>query len=139
MAQPKMIYRAYGSTAPAALPAPRHAPDLEVIKGHDLDRMASRGASAMEVRRFKAILLAIVVIFSVASVRVAMTSACASTLYTNMQLQKEVSQASNDARQLEVEKAILTSSSRICDIASQTYGMVYVQPGANDCITLSQD
>ena len=106
----------------AALEREAARPSFEVVPGGGLDARARRGVSAQFLANAKTI-LKVAVVLIVGMVRVALTSATVSTLKANSSLRSAVEDAQNLNDDLKIERAVLSSNSRISRIATQNYGM----------------
>ena len=107
----------------AALEREAARPSFEVVPGGGLDARARRGVSAQFLTNAKTILKVAAVVLIVGMVRVALTSATVSTLKANSSLRSAVEDAQNLNDDLKIERAVLSSNSRISRIATQNYGM----------------
>ena len=107
----------------AALEREAARPSFEVVPGGGLDARARRGVSAQFLANAKTILKVAAVVLIVGMVRVALTSATVSTLKANSSLRSAVEDAQNLNDDLKIERAVLSSNSRISRIATQNYGM----------------
>lgn len=107
----------------AALEREAARPSFEVVPGGGLDARARRGVSAQFLANAKTILKIAAVVLIVGMVRVALTTATVSTLKANSSLRSAVEDAQNLNDDLKIERAVLSSNSRISRIATQNYGM----------------
>lgn len=107
----------------AALEREAARPSFEVVPGGGLDARARRGVSAQFLANAKTILKVAAVVLIVGMVRVALTTATVSTLKANSSLRSAVEDAQNLNDDLKIERAVLSSNSRISRIATQNYGM----------------
>lgn len=98
-------------------------PSFEVLPGGGLDARARRGVSPEFLARAKMALLAAAVFFCVGAARVGISSATVSMLAANSTLRSQVTDAQNLNDELKIERAVLSSNSRIARIATQNYGM----------------
>ncbi|MEY8436757.1 cell division protein FtsL [Atopobiaceae bacterium 24-176] len=108
---------------------------FDVVEGAGLDSAVRRGIAPERLAAFK-IALACVAVFLVLGVaRVALTAATVQTLEANSELSSQVSTAEDTAKELRIEAAVLSNSSRISTIATENLGMVYA--GAGESLTVS--
>lgn len=99
-------------------------PSFEVVEGRGLDAQVRRGISAKSKTRYKRFAVALAVVLAVAVVRLGLLAAAEATLANNSAMRNQITQADNERNELEIEHSVLSSSSRIDRIATQTYGMV---------------
>lgn len=109
-------------------------PSFEVVSGGGLDASARRGVSAQFVSRLRAIALAAAVLIVLGAARVTLAAATVSLLQDNVSTKTQISEAQSLNDELKIERAVLSSNSRISRIATQNYGMVL--PGEHVTISL---
>lgn len=127
----------YSSAAPKLEPKTRPVPRFHVHEGEGRGAASKRAQNNKLLMIFQIAILVLASIFLLSLARVGLTAMCVSELKNNSALKEQVSQAQDKNRSLQVEKAVLSNTSRIATIAEQNYGMVYVQPGSADTITIS--
>lgn len=99
-------------------------PSFQVLPGGGLDARARKGVSAQFIANVRAVIVLAAVLIAIGLVRVAISSATVVALSNNSTLRSEVSDAKNLNDELKIERAVLSSNSRIARIATQNYGMV---------------
>ncbi len=99
-------------------------PSFQVLPGGGLDARARRGVSAQFIANVRTGIVLAAVLLAIGLVRVAISSATVVALSNNSTLRSEVSDAKNLNDELKIERAVLSSNSRIARIATQNYGMV---------------
>ena len=97
---------------------------FEVLPGGGLDARARRGVSPEFVANVRNVLVVAAVLILLGLVRVVLSSAAVAALNTNETLSDQVTDAKNLNDDLKIERAVLSSNSRISRIATQNYGMV---------------
>lgn len=105
---------------------------FEVLPGGGLDARARRGVSHEFVASVCHVLIIAAAIITLGLVRVGLSSAAVSALAANSSLRSEVTDAKNLNDDLKIERAVLSSNSRISRIATQNYGMSL----SNDAMTV---
>ena len=97
---------------------------FEVVTGGGLDALARRGVSREFVARLRAVLVVAAFFIVLGVCRVTLVTSAVTLLQGNTSLKASIesAQALND--DLQVERSVLSSASRINRIASQNYGMV---------------
>ena len=103
---------------------------FEVLPGGGLDARARRGVSHEFVASVCHVLIIAAAIITLGLVRVGLSSAAVSALAANSS--SEVTDAKNLNDDLKIERAVLSSNSRISRIATQNYGMSL----SNDAMTV---
>ena len=99
-------------------------PSFQVLPGGGLDARARKGVSAQFIANVRTVVVLAAVLIAIGLVRVAISSATVVALSNNSTLRSEVSDAKNLNDDLKIERAVLSSNSRIARIATQNYGMV---------------
>ena len=99
-------------------------PSFQVLPGGGLDARARKGVSAQFIANIRTGIILAAVLIAIGLVRVAISSATVVVLSNNSTLRSEVSDAKNLNDELKIERAVLSSNSRIARIATQNYGMV---------------
>lgn len=99
-------------------------PSFQVLPGGGLDARARKGVSAQFIANIRTGIILAAVLIAIGLVRVAISSATVVALSNNSTLRSEVSDAKNLNDELKIERAVLSSNSRIARIATQNYGMV---------------
>jgi len=102
--------------------APRSS--FSVVTGGGLDARARRGVSTEFLTRVKMAVAVSMTLIALGVCRVALTTASVSLLQGNVTLRSEIKEAKSYNDDLQVERSILSSASRIDRIATQNYGMV---------------
>ncbi len=108
-------------------------PSLEVLTGGGLDARVRRGVSTEFIHKVARALIVTAVFIALGFVRVCVSSATVAALTENSSLRSQVSDAKNLNDDLKIERAVLSSNSRIARIATQNYGMVL----SNDAVSVS--
>ena len=126
----------YGTSAPKLVPEVRPRPRFQVHEGEGSNASNNKALNHRAIAIFQVVILCAGAAFILSLARIGLTASCVSELQTNAALRQEVSQAQDDNRSLNVENAVLSNNSRISTIAEQNYGMVYVQPGNAETITI---
>ena len=104
--------------------AREHTPSLEVFDGRGLDARARSGVSARHVAALKVFAAALAFVAVLAVCRVAIFSSAVGVLSENTAMRTELKQARATQDDLRIERSVLSSTSRIDRIATQSYGMV---------------
>lgn len=104
---------------------PRRARSLYVVQGGHLDADARRGVSDRFVRNARLVVVAVVVLCVLGALRVFLTANTVALSQNNLKLQTEIRQANELNDELQAERSLLSSASRIKKIATQNLGMVY--------------
>ena len=104
--------------------AREHTPSLEVFDGRGLDARARSGVSARHVAALKVFAAALAFVAVLAVCRVAIFSSAVGVLSENTTMRTELKQARATQDDLRIERSVLSSTSRIDRIATQSYGMV---------------
>lgn len=107
-------------------------PSFEVVTGDGLDARARRGIAPVVLARFKAVLVATVLLVALGAARVSLTVATVDMMQGTSELKTELSEAKTLSQELHVEQSVLSSNSRIARIVTQNYGMVL----ATDALTV---
>ena len=97
---------------------------FEVLPGGGLDARARRGVSPEFVANVRNVLVVAAVLILLGLVRVGLSSAAVAALNANETLSDQVTDAKNLNDDLKIERAVLSSNSRISRIATQNYSMV---------------
>ena len=108
-------------------------PSLEVLPGGGLDARVRRGVSAEFLSKVARVLAVAAVFIALGFVRVCVSSATVAALTENSSLRAQVNDAKNLNDELKIERAVLSSNSRIARIATQNYGMVL----SNDAVSVA--
>ena len=105
---------------------PHHSsrPSFEVVEGRGLDAQVRQGVSPQFLSKVKVFAVVALVVAAIAVCRVAIFSSAVGTLANNTSMRTELKQAQSDQNDLRIERSVLSSTSRIERIATQTYGMV---------------
>lgn len=115
---------------------PSFRPSFEVVEGGGLDAKVRAGVSEHFLHSIKLILAVTIVFVAIGMVRVGILAACVSTLQSNNAIVHNIEKAQLKNGELRVERSILSSTSRIARIASQSYGMQL--PSTTDTIDIAQ-
>lgn len=99
-------------------------PSFEVLPGGGLDARARRGVSQEFMANVRTVVVLAAVLIAIGLARVAISSAAVVALTNNSALRTQLSDAKNLNDELKIERAVLSSNSRIARIATQNYGMV---------------
>lgn len=103
-----------GSAAPKrASDAERRRGEVRVVEGGRSRNQALKGLSPAAVRAFVLICVFALVFSLVCGVRVALSAATLDALTVNQELETELDEAIETGSELEIQRSILTSSSRI--------------------------
>lgn len=98
-------------------------PSFSVVTGGGLDARARAGVSPQFLQRVRTIVVCALVFIALGACRVALSTATVSTLQANSTLRSQIKEAQALNEDLQVERSVLSSSSRISRIATQNYGM----------------
>lgn len=98
-------------------------PSFSVVTGGGLDARARAGVSPQFLQRVRTIVVCALVFIALGACRVALSTATVSTLQANSTLRSQIKEAQVLNEDLQVERSVLSSSSRISRIATQNYGM----------------
>lgn len=98
-------------------------PSFSVVTGGGLDARARAGVSPQFLQRIRVVVACALVFLALGACRVALSTATVSTLQANSALRSQIKEAQTLNEDLQVEKSVLSSSSRISRIATQNYGM----------------
>lgn len=98
-------------------------PSFSVVTGGGLDARARAGVSPQFLHRVRTVVVCALVFLALGACRVALSTATVSTLQANSALRSQIKEAQTLNEDLQVEKSVLSSSSRISRIATQNYGM----------------
>ena len=98
-------------------------PSFSVVTGGGLDARARAGESPQFLQRVRTIVVCALVFIALGACRVALSTATVSTLQANSTLRSQIKEAQALNEDLQVERSVLSSSSRISRIATQNYGM----------------
>lgn len=110
-------------------PARRAERPLVVVEGGHLDAEARQGVSPEFVRRARLVVVAVVAFCALGALRVALTAGTVSLMSANLTLSSHIEEADALNDELHAERSLLSSSSRIVSIATESYGMVYAPDG----------
>lgn len=119
-------YEPYGAYAPAA-PREEVRPRLDVLTG--AGREANQGVSPLFTTVAKVAVAMVLVLFAVGAVRVALGSMTTVALNANAEMTTAISEAHQEASDLEVKRSVYGSRARIRDLAADTLGMVEAEGG----------
>ncbi len=97
---------------------------LRTLAGQGADAKVRAGVSAEFIAKFKVFLVVLAVIGSLCVVRVGTFAAAATILQSNSSMRAELKEARETTENLRVQRSVLSTSSRIDRIATQSYGMV---------------
>ncbi len=96
---------------------------FSVVTGGGLDARARAGVSPLFLQRVRTVVVCALVFIALGACRVALSTATVSALQANVTLRSQIKEAQTLNGDLQVEKSVLSSSSRISRIATQNYGM----------------
>lgn len=99
-------------------------PSFEVVTGGGLDARARQGVSPQFVRLVVSVVATVAFLAALNAVSVFLTSQAVATMRVGNTLKAEVETAQSLRDDLKIERAVLSSNSRISRIATQNYGMV---------------
>jgi cell division protein FtsL len=133
MYQGSAAYSLYGAERRHPQEVERHAP-FEVVRGDGLDAQVRQGVSRDFLARFSVAMAVIAVFVVLGFCRVSLTTATVTQLQKTASLKEDIVSAQVTNNELQVERSVLSSSSRIDRIATQNYGMVY--PTSSDSIRI---
>ena len=125
----------YGAEQRRPQEVERHAP-FEVVHGGGLDAQARQGVSRSFLARFSVVMAFVAAFVLLGFCRIALTTATVTQLQRTAVLKEDIVTAQVANNDLQVERSVLSSSSRIDRIATQNYGMVY--PTSSDSIRLEE-
>lgn len=103
---------------------PRSRASLRVYEGAGLDAQVRRGVSPQLIAALKVAAAAVLVLATFCFVRIGIYSASVSVLAENTAMRTQLKETRAERDELRIERSVLSSSSRIERIATQTYGMV---------------
>lgn len=133
MYQGSAAYSLYGAERRHPQEVERHAP-FEVVRGDGLDARARQGVSRAFLARFSVAMALIAVFVVLGFCRIALTTSTVMQLQRTAALKEDIISAQMANNDLQIERSVLSSSSRIDRIATQNYGMVY--PTSSDTIRI---
>lgn len=113
------------------------APSFEVVSGGGLDAKVRSGVSYEFLVRVAVVCSIALALLVIGAVRVVLSTATVSALRANATLRTEVSEAQSLNDELKIERAVLSSSTRIGRIATQNYGMVF--SGETMSVNIAED
>lgn len=99
--------------------------DFDVVRGGGIDAEVRRGVSQDFLVVARLVVFAIALFVALGACRVFITTRTVSCLRDNVELRSNIEQAQVLNSDLRIERSVLSSSSRICRIAMQNYGMVH--------------
>ena len=111
--------------------------DFDVVRGGGIDAEVRRGVSQDFLVVARILVFAIALFVALGACRVAITTHTVSCLRANVQLRSDIETARVTNSDLRIARSVLSSSSRICRIATQNYGMVH--PTRHDTIVLMSE
>lgn len=120
-----------------ARPSSVQRPHFGVIEGRGLDAKVREGVGFAFLNKIKLIVSVVVICAAIGFARVGLLSAQVVLLQQNARMSAAIDQAELHNNELKVERSILSNSSRIGRIATQSYGMVL--PEQVDTINLDSD
>jgi len=100
-------------------------PSFEVFEGKGLDAQVRQGVSPLFLSLMKLAAVVAVAIAVLGAMRVALTAATVSTLQANNSLEIQIDDAINYCKDLQVDRSVYASATRIDRIATQNLGMEY--------------
>ncbi|MGI6231130.1 MAG: cell division protein FtsL [Tractidigestivibacter sp.] len=103
---------------------PEQSPSFSVVPGGGLDARARAGVSQQFLLNIKRFAVCFAVFISLCFGRVYLSTATVTALKNNATLKEQITDVQADNDNLQVERSVLSSSSRINTIATQNYGMV---------------
>lgn len=98
-------------------------PSFSVVTGGGLDARARAGVSPQFLQRVRMVVVCALAFIALGACRVALSTATVSALQANSALRSQIKEAQTLNEDLQVERSVLSSSSRISRIAMQNYGM----------------
>ncbi|SEH53880.1 MULTISPECIES: cell division protein FtsL [Atopobiaceae] len=132
MYQGSEAYSLYGVAGEREQEVHRHAP-FGVVTGGGLDAKVRQGISHVFFSRFVLVMAAVAVFVCCGVVRVALSATTVVQMQQTASLRQDIASAQSTNKDLQAERSVLSSSSRIDHIAGQCYGMVR----ADSCETLT--
>ena len=99
---------------------------FDVVEGSGLDAEARRGVTVDFLLAVRLLVVCVMAFAAIGAGRVALTTATASCLLSNLQLRSEIMEAQDTNAALRIERSVLCSASRVERIATQNLGMVPV-------------
>lgn len=103
------------------------ASSFGLVEGAGLDAQVRSGVTPQFLATIKAIAVAIVVLGVLCFARVSIYSATVGLMVDNTTMRTELKDAKAQRDELRIERSVLSSSTRIERIATQTYGMVLAE------------
>lgn len=111
---------------------------VRVLRGKGLDARAHKGVSVGLLQAFRMALLVGACVFALGLVRVGVCANTVATLESNDVLKQEVSSAQDTHRSLQIEVNALSNNTRIANLATQKFNMVYAGAGETIHVNLPQ-
>ena len=99
------------------------AAELDVVRGGGIDARVRQGVSHRFVTIASYVMATVALLVALGVCRVALTTVTVSQLRSNVSLRSSIETAQKVNADLRIERSVLSSSSRICRIAEQNYGM----------------
>lgn len=131
----------YGYANVPAQVEPSRSPQIgpsRVLRGAGRDAQAKKGVSASIVTAFKTVLVIATLVFGLGLIRVGVCASTVGKLQENNALKQEVSSAQDTNRALQIEINALSNNTRIANLATQKYNMVYAGAGETIHVELPQ-
>lgn len=97
---------------------------LRTVAGEGADAKARAGVSAEFLSKYKAFLVVLAIVGALCVARVGTFAIAANIMADNAAMRTQIEQSTTLANQLRIQRSVLSSTSRIDRIATQTYGMV---------------
>lgn len=97
---------------------------LRTVAGEGADAKARAGVSAEFLSKYKAFLVVLAIVGALCVARVGTFALAAGIMADNAAMRTQIEQSTTLANQLRIQRSVLSSTSRIDRIATQTYGMV---------------
>lgn len=116
------------------VPRVEPARELDVVEGGGIDARVRKGVSHDFLGKVALMASMVMLLVALGVCRVTITTYTVQRLSDNIALRSSIERAKDINAQLRIERSVLSSSSRICRIATQSYGMV--QAPMHDAIAL---
>lgn len=97
---------------------------LRTVAGEGADAKARAGVSAEFLSKYRAFLAVLAIVGVLCVARVGTFALAAGIMADNAAMRTQIEQSTTLANQLRIQRSVLSSTSRIDRIATQTYGMV---------------
>lgn len=97
---------------------------LRTVAGEGADARARAGVTSEFLAKYKAFLVVVAIVGALCVARVGTFALAAGIMADNATMRTQIEESTTLANQLRIQRSVLSSTSRIDRIATQTYGMV---------------